>query len=285
MPRRSIRLLAVALLVGGCAAPAPPGPPGTVERFSPTSQVRGLGLPFDAYTMSTAELYTVENAQDRLTLECMRRRKDHWKVIRRPTTLEDLRNRRRYGVVEMDIARQYGYHVPAGLLTPVEVEETYDKRDDSLSEKQKETAYGEGGCAREAVARTTPAKRPDLVLLQKLDQDSINDAQRAPSVAAAMRSWRDCVRQAGFDYGTPFAALSDPAWWSSDSEASSREIAVAVADVACKQRTGLVEAWHAAEVRIQQEAIRTHPEKFRELHAAVVDELSAAKAILAGDGR
>lgn len=278
MFRRSIRLLAVTLLAGGCAAPASPAP---AEMFPPTPEVQSLRLPFDAYDFSTAELYAIENAQDQLTRECMKQRKYDWKVIRRPTNLEDLRNRRRYGVIELDIARQYGYHVPAGLLTPVEVEETYDKRDSVLTDEQKETAYGEGGCARAAAARTTPKDRPDRTLLQKLDHASITDAQLVPGVAAAMRSWRDCMKQGGFAFETPFAAVSDPAWWTDDSaQASSREIETAVADVTCKQRTGLVAAWHAAEVEIQQKAIHEHPDMFRELRAAVEDELSAASAVL-----
>ena len=286
MLRRSISLLVVTLLVAGCAAQGSPKSSATVENFPPTELVQSLHLPFDAYTLSLAELYTLENAQDWLTRECMTARRYDWKVIERPTKLKDLRNRRRYGVVEMEIARQYGYHVPAGLITPLAVDQTSDRRDDSLTEQQKETAYGEGGCAREAVTRLRPKADPDLGLLQRLDRGSLADSQKDSQVAAAMRSWQACVRRLGFDYRDPFAAMSDARWWADASApASSQEIAVAVADVGCKEQTGLVTAWHAAEARVQAEAIRTHPDEFQELRAAVTAEVTAAEAVLAQQDR
>jgi len=98
----------------------------------------------------------------------------------------------------------------------------------------------------------------------------------------AMRSWRGCMGQLGFTYQSPLATMSDPAWWANDStEASSREIAVAVADVTCKDRTGLVSMWHSAEVQIQTESIKKYPDTFRELRATVEAELTAAKTVLA----
>jgi len=286
MLRRSLRLLAATLLLAGCAAPGSPKSSGTVENFPPTAEVQSLHLPFDAYTLSLAEMYTVANAQDWLTRDCMVTRHYDWKIIDRPTNLKDLRNRRRYGVIEPDIAQRYGYHVPAGLLTPLAVDQTSDRRDNSLNETQKEVAYGDGGCARAAVAQLRLPESPDLALLGRLDHESLDHAQTDSGVAPAMRSWRDCIRQMGFEYQSPFAAMSDPAWWADDTApASSREIAVAVADVSCKERTGLVAAWYAAEVRIQEAAIKKYPAKFDQLRAAVLNEVAGANAVLAQKDR
>src|SRR4051794_7492976 len=123
MPRQ-VSLLALAFLAtglaagcGGAKAAAP-----TVDEFAPTAQVQGLPLPFDAFSPSLAARYTIENARDRLTRDCMTAKGQDWKVIQRPMGLKDLRNRRRYGVIEMKIAERYGYHVPEGLLTPADVE-------------------------------------------------------------------------------------------------------------------------------------------------------------------
>jgi hypothetical protein len=134
----------------------------------------------------------------------------------------------------------------------------------------------------EAVARLQPDKGPDLGPLQDLSRTSLEGAQREPRVAEAMRSWRDCVREMGFDYRNPFAAVSDSRWWvDGSSGATSEEIAVAVADVRCKERTDLVEIWHATEIRIQEEAIQRHSDYFRRLRAAVEEEeLTTAKIVI-----
>jgi hypothetical protein len=179
------------------------------------------------------------------------------------------------------IAQRYGYHVPEGLLTPLEVDRTYDARENSLGAEQKTAAYVVGGCAREAAVRLRPDRHPDLALLGRLDNGSLTGSMHDPAVAPALRAWRDCVGRAGFEYADPFAAMADPGWWAQD-EASDREIAVAVADVGCKERTGLVSTWHAADVRMQDEQIRKHPGEFREMRAAVEEENAAARTVMAG---
>ncbi|MEN3608231.1 hypothetical protein AAH979_01660 [Plantactinospora sp. ZYX-F-223] len=293
---RSGRILVVALLVAGCAAPESPRSSRDVEPFPPTAEVENLRLPFDAYTLSLAGLYIMANAQDVLTQECMAARGHDWEIIERPTDLKDLRNRRRYGVIEMSIAERFGFHVPAGLLTPLDVEQRYDRRDNALSESQQSAVFGADGCGREAATRLRPEKSADLDLLRKLDRASLDESQREQRVVVAMDAWRDCVRNLGFDYQDPFAAMSDPRWWADDaaaasseeatasseeSTASSEERAVAVAVVRCEEQTDLVEVWHAAEVKIQEEEIRRHPDYFQDLRAATEAELAAAEAVLA----
>jgi hypothetical protein len=65
MVRRSMWVLMFALLLPGCAAPAGPRSSPDAELFPPTEQVEALRLPFDAYTLSLAGLYTVANARGR----------------------------------------------------------------------------------------------------------------------------------------------------------------------------------------------------------------------------
>lgn len=281
MPRRT-SLLALVLLIAGCGGPARSAAPDQVDAFPPTEQVRALRLPFDAYSPSLSALYAVSNAQDRLILECMKAAGQEWKVIQRPTNLEDLRNRRRYGVIEMKIADEYGYHVPTGLLTPADVEHKYDAREASLSESQKALAYAKDGCGSEAVRQLRPEAEGDQALLIKLDHESLAGSQRDPVVAAALRSWRECVRQQGFTYQDPFAAISDEQWWADDTAGPSpTEIAVAVADVRCKEQAGLIDAWQAAEVRLQEDMIAKNPDYFHKLSASLEHDLTAAQAVLA----
>ncbi len=279
---RSTPLLAIALLVAGCTASASSDPARNVADFAPTGQVEALRLPFDAYAFSLSEMYAISNAEDLLTQQCMRAKGHDWQVIKRPTDLKDLRNRRRYGVIEIRIAQQFGYHVPEGLLTPAEVEQQYDRRDSGMSETQREAALGEGGCGHEAVKQLRPAEAADPERLQQLGRESLVNSQDEPRVTAAMDSWRNCMRETGFTYQDPFAAMSDSKWWADDSAGPSRdEISVAVADVRCKERTSLIDVWHATEVKIQEELITRYPDYFQQLGASMRHELTAAHAVLA----
>ncbi|WP_432906295.1 hypothetical protein ACQP1S_12175 [Micromonospora matsumotoense] len=284
MTFRTARILVAALVLAGCATPAP-RPQERAEPFPPTEQVEDLRLPFDAYTLSLSGLYTVANAQDLLTRECMAARGEAWEIIERPTDLADLRNRRRYGVIEPGIAEHFGYHVPVGLLTPRDVEQRYDARDSGLSETQKTALSGAGGCTAEAVIRLRPARKPDRKvdqgLVERLSQRSLADARGRPEVAQALGDWRDCLRELGFSYPDPFAAMADTAWWPTETAPpSAPERAVAVADVRCKERTGLVARWYAAETALQQAEIRRRPAYFQALGLGLAGELAAAKAVL-----
>ncbi|MGC7103059.1 hypothetical protein ACPZ19_51085 [Amycolatopsis lurida] len=277
---RTTLFLIIALSLVGCGSPASPNSSDEPDPFAPTAQVERLQLPFDAYSFSLAEMYMISNAEDLLMRTCMAEKGYDWEIINRPIGLKDLRNRRRYGVIEPKIA-QFGYHVPVGLLTPASVEFAYDRRDNSLSEDVKQAAFAPDGCGREAADWFRSDNDADLDLLTQKDRASLQDSQRDPRVAEAMRSWRECMHRKGLEYQDPLGAASDPKWWTDDSsEPSSQEIAVATADVDCKDQAGLVDAWHAAEVRIQEEEINRNPDYFRALRTEMNNELDTANSVL-----
>lgn len=110
------------LLVTACAA-SPEATRGTVLAAAPapTQEVRNLLLPYDRYQLSVNEIYLIETAKDYLTRDCMRTRGHDWQVIGDRKEYTDLRNRRRYGVIEMPVARDMGYKTNARLLGSTEV--------------------------------------------------------------------------------------------------------------------------------------------------------------------
>lgn len=278
---RATPLLIIALLLAACGAPASQSPANSTDEFAPTEQARTLGLPFDAYSFSDAQMYLISNAEDVIIRDCMSHQGYHWKVIQRPTDIADLRNRRRYGVIEIKIAR-FGYHVPTGLLTPANVEQEYDARDATLSDKEKNLAYGPEGCGPKAAAQLQQTDNsPQNQLLQR-SRTSLYDSEKDPGVSHALKTWRDCMHQTGLEYQDPLAAMADPKWWADDTAGpSNKEIAVAVADVTCKDASHLVDAWHAAEVRFQDKAIKQDPNFFQRLRAELTTSLDAANAVLA----
>lgn len=274
---RAMLLFVVAVALAGCAS-ATTTTDGT-DPFPPTTQVESLTLPFDAYTLSLANIYTILNAEDVLMHKCMKAHGYDFDVIDRPTGLKDLRNRRRYGVIEPVIA-QFGYHVPAGLLTPVDVDLASNARDTSLNEGAKATLFGPQGCGAKAADQIGPGDDADLNRLEQMNSASLQDSEKGPGVTELMISWRNCMHRKGLEYSNPLAAMSDPKWWSANDPApSSQEITVATADVDCKGQTGLIDAWHAAEVRIQQDEINQDPAYFRMIRAELNKQLDNAKTV------
>ncbi|MEV6846955.1 hypothetical protein [Actinoplanes sp. NPDC051411] len=281
MSRRIAFLALVTLLAGGCVPAARPIPAPT-PAFPPSEQVKALALPLDAYSPSLAELYTSANARDRLTRDCLKAAGLDWKVIARPTSVGDYRNRRRYGVIERPVARDFGYHVPVGLLTPAIVDELNNARDNSLSPRQRDAAYGPDGCAAQAARQLPADPGPAAAQLARIDHASLTDSQRAPRVAAAMASWRNCMARRGLHYGNPFAAVSDRRWWATESAGPSpAEKSVAVADVDCKEQSKLVDEWHAAEVGLQHDLIQRNAATLERVKAGLDSERARASAVLA----
>ena len=71
----------------------------------------------------------------------------------------------------------------------------------------------------------------------------------------AFADWADCMRSKGFDRTRP---VKDPKAHKLGAHQTSEEIAEAVADVACKQRTNLVGVWFTTESTYQKGMIQQH---------------------------
>jgi len=237
-------------------------------------------LPFDAYTLTDADIGELTTAQNLLTSRCMRERGLSWPI---GTSVPGDRspNRRRYGVVEMPVARAFGYHPP-----PVSTQRRSGDSDGAdstaLSRKQRTAAYGaggHGGCvahASSAVLRGVP--HADLSLLNRLDGRIWDASQHDPTVHAAFARWSACMRRQGYAFTDPITVNDDRRWQSK--RASAAELATAVADVSCKQETTLVHTWHAAESSRQRQAVAHNATYFAGLKAAKQHLIANAHAII-----
>ncbi|MET9246195.1 hypothetical protein [Nonomuraea sp. NPDC003709] len=78
------------------------------------------------------------------------------------------------------------------------------------------------------------------------------------------------------------SSTPDPAW-AKPGHASSRELAVATADIGCKRATGLVAARSAADKGVQLDAIAAHRRDFDRFRRARDAELRAARQVV-GNG-
>ncbi|QUH01925.1 hypothetical protein HUO13_14910 [Saccharopolyspora erythraea] len=282
--RRPVLLLAALWLVAGCSTSTAESEAGDTIAPEPSHQARNIVLPFDSYELSLSDYYTISDAQDVLARECMRDRGLEYPVIDRPTDAEEVKNRRRYGVIEPLVADRLGYHVNEHMPDPYGIAKKEEVRQAGLAEKEAE-ALGdpEVGCS--ALAYKTLVREADsdvsTDLFNGLGEKIMAESQTEPEVARALREWSECMSSAGFDYSNPYEAAGDDRWWKEGGElASKEEVVAARADVRCKQRVGLVGIWFEAEKKLQQNAIREHPEYFAELAAAGQRHIAAAKAVL-----
>ncbi|MGI5349085.1 hypothetical protein ACQEU8_12950 [Streptomyces sp. CA-250714] len=295
----SVRLWGVALLLVattvGCSASSSDSPPQRQREGGPKysgpvplpgEEARKITVPFDAYNISPAEGMRIDTAEDSLVGECMRHRGMKWKAVPLPPERDiEPTNRRRYGVVEPDAARIFGFHDPENRPSVTRRSEKADAREKQLSPKEQRAAYGDksksgpGGClkkARNQVMKGAP--KINIPLFNTRIKQTFDASQRDPKVKRAFRSWSTCMKNAGFRYKDPLAAVTDKRW--ETAKPSHNEIRTAKADVRCKKKTNLATIWMATEKHIQTNAIRKHPKDFQALKKTKQVQLKAAHRIL-----
>ncbi|GHD98283.1 hypothetical protein [Streptomyces alanosinicus] len=133
--------LALLLVATGCAATSERHPKAVLAAApEPTKEVRDLLLPYDRYQLSVNDIYLIGSAQDLLTRDCMKKRGYDWEVIGDRKQYPDVRNRRRYGVIEPAVARELGYRANPRLLGSTDVTVREMDRQEALSPAAKKAA-------------------------------------------------------------------------------------------------------------------------------------------------
>jgi hypothetical protein len=191
-------------------------------------------------------------------------------------------NKRRYGITDRKTAETYGYHLASvvtgvsrnapngtdddrhglGDMTTAKIEVLYGKKSDGtkLAKQVNGRDVPTGGCAEAATRKLTDLGDPrGADLVANIKRDSFLRAQQDPAVRAAFNKWSSCMKAQGYNYSDPGKAGNDLD--TSTSNVTAREIAVAKADVDCKEKNDVVKAWVAFEVRYQDEEINKHAEE------------------------
>jgi len=246
-------------------------------------EVRTLHVPFDEYKLSRLDLQTIEYAEDLLTRDCMRELGMDWEMLPPPSSQDsDPLNRRRYGLIEPEIATRFGYHLSPPSPELMARESVWAHRD-RLPLAERRAAYGDdgqGGCraqARHHLRKDIPDL--DQSRLYDFSAEAFDASMEDPEAVDVFGRWGACMKAEGFRYSDPLAPPGDPAWVESR-RPSAPEIAVAEADVRCKQETGLVSAWSSVEERIQRDVLRSHREDFDGFRRAKDAELDAVHRTL-----
>ncbi|MER6913763.1 hypothetical protein ABT354_19005 [Streptomyces sp. NPDC000594] len=259
------------------ATPAPTFPTGPVD-------IATLVLPFDAYETTPAEGQLIQRAEDRLLGACMRDRGMRWTPLP-PLTRADTggSHDRRYGLAIPGDAARYGYRMPPATPARERLEAVYAGRT-TLPAEERRAAYGPdgatGGCWKKAHLRMERDVRTSRgELLARHSTQTFATARRHPDVLDANRRWSACMKREGHAYPDPDRPFDDPAWKKSP-RPTARELSVARDDVRCKQSTGFLATWVRVDRQVQNAAIRSDPDTFRDLAHTRTDRLAAARKIL-----
>ncbi|QYC45769.1 hypothetical protein Nocox_41130 [Nonomuraea coxensis DSM 45129] len=257
---------------------------GTETPARPEAATR-LVLPFDAYRTTPGQRATLGDAHNLLVRRCMRARG----VAVEPPAEDpaliaalDPGNSRRYGVVDTVAAGRHGYH----LARPPSPDTTAAWAA-ALPAATRDHLYGDGGrggCldrASRVLARGAP--KADWPWFSRQDALTLERSARTPGVVAAAGRWRACMSRSGHGYPSPEAAIGDRRWDLDERTVTEDEKRTAVADTRCKWSSGLVAAWHAADVELQRALVRDHAARFAALRADLAHRLRRASAVLAAD--
>ncbi|MEU6920707.1 hypothetical protein [Streptomyces sp. NPDC046631] len=292
---------AVAVVVlGGCTAgtsgetavpkPAGKGPTQSARPGGevPDGDVPPVRLPIDAYALSDEGIALVARAGAKLTQDCMRGFSLRYEPPEVPQDAAATENRR-YGISDASLAARYGYHLaphpdtaPAGRLTAAQsMVLSGEKENGERAHTYNGKKIPEHGCAGQAAYQTRARYRAEdaAAVASDIDTRSFQTSLTDEKVGAAVKDWSACMKEKGLTYGSPLESVADRAFTGAGT-ASDKERAVAVADVNCKARTGLVARWMSAEAAIQRDLIQKNRAVLGKLEDAQRQELGFARQVL-----
>ncbi|MFI1658131.1 hypothetical protein ACH4ZU_24935 [Streptomyces sp. NPDC020472] len=279
-------------------------PKATPER----GLAKGLSLPLETYMQTYQDTVALDQASRNLQEKCMA---DYGFSVELPlagTTPppndNDANMERRYGLTDRQAAARYGYGLPEALTRQVrqKMPELTDEQVQVLTghsrptmpnapgaaraagpapESYKGKKIHKGGCFGWAKGKLTQPTAEDLTFVSELNGNSFTESMRAPAVKQALAGWSQCMKAEGYAAATPFEA-AEIAPHAEGGPASKEEIAVATAEIDCKERTDLVAVWFAEESKIQKAQIAEHQDKLNGARTRNSDAVAAADAELAG---
>lgn len=247
--------------LSSCAAPrsAPPSPgappiaPAPRATQAHQQEDPGVSLPLDPYFLSTDENALTHRALTALVASCMRSAGLHAPEAR-PQPAPPPRYARRYGIVGAGTARTIGYHLPAdrpGTDAPLTAAQL-----EALSGTPDKKTSGPGGAPAEGCIVTAARQitgsdsyPADAEVVRRINVESFEQSLDSPEVRGAFARWSRCMKASGYSYASPL----EPSFRTT--EVSPDERRTALADVSCKNKTGLVRLWNSVESSYQRELI------------------------------
>jgi hypothetical protein len=256
---------------------------------SPGHKSYTFRLPLAVYSYSDADYQVIQSAEQVLARDCMKDFGLAYQPARNPAPAQT--EDRRYGLTDRESAERHGYRMPPQQETPTakltkdQIKVLYGSRSlgaDSTELKYRGKKVPAEGCLGAAVLgfRKPYEDKAGAEVASLISTASYENSQKVPEVREVFAKWSSCMKEEGYAYTSPMDALETPAFLRG--KVSDTEKKTAVADVSCKERTGLADVWFAAESSIQKDMIKANAEALRKLGELHERKLRAARKILAG---
>jgi hypothetical protein len=245
-----------------------------------------LVLPFDQYKWNPREQGLYEQARILLLKRCVQSRGTTFTMPERMDSeeLPDIYdNSRRYGLAHEAAAARFGYHIPADSDGGRQRREI-GKWSKEISAAEETAIYGAPGipgCYEQAdaeLAKGTPGADTDWLTARS--SESRDETAKNESVVNAKAGWRACMAGLGFTYADPDDALGDRRWDVESPTITETELRTALADVRCKDSSGLVRVWQEVETTWQRQVIDRNADRFPALAATKQTQLSNARQVI-----
>ncbi|GAA3501832.1 hypothetical protein GCM10019016_089390 [Streptomyces prasinosporus] len=285
-----VPVLLLAAAVTSCASSEPAGhgrttEPATAGKAAPLPRI---SLPLDPYQISDEDFSTVSRALGVLTDRCMERKGFDYDVpAPQDMATAPTGHERRYGITVPETAAKHGYHL-AG--TPIQEQprsprsKRYERALTGTGKPLGTPGSFDDGCTGEAHRELESGIDMEAVdLPQWYKRESFQRSLEHPRVKTAFASWSDCMSAAGHHYASPLDPPEDPEVMGR--KVTEHERAVAVADIECKQRTGLVRTWRDVEAALQRSTVTSRAAQLKKARAQAAKLVARSSRILAAEGR
>ncbi|MFE6462381.1 hypothetical protein ACFVP0_33665 [Streptomyces cinereoruber] len=242
-----------------------------IVRDSTYYEGREIHLPFDSYDLSRNQREEFRKAIYEVSNKCMKSYGLEWPEATHAGTI-GTDNSRRYGVINLLQAKEFGYGVPLPdgitIQEAQKIAESNVERTRNLPQEVRDVYTGEGGmdfngkaipdggCRGRAYAELgLPVSGIESTALDAMRNETWSRARTSSIVIDAVNKWRACMKEAGYNYKTPEDAVGAPSWQRNGAP-SKAEINAATTDISCKRKVMLVEKWHAVETESQREMLQ-----------------------------
>jgi hypothetical protein len=306
----TVVVVSALLLVTPALLPAGAQPPTTVaasvKAKAATPWPTGpsapeLSFPLDPYGFSTSQLDEQFYARAILIDTCMAKYgfpydavalRAHWIAYTRADLLDfgAEHNTRQFGLTDPGYARANGYRLPseiANLASPSAPLKTSQSPDylAALDGTGAAKVNGVGvlphGCAGQAAATLLADGMPaSPTIVDQIELAQQNYVKTNAAILAAGTRWSSCMATKGYHYDDYMNAGTDPA--AETLPPSSAEIAEAVADVGCKQQSGLTTTILSVVTAYENDQIAAHKAALDAFEAACTAFMTRIDAIVAG---
>ncbi|MFE5813207.1 hypothetical protein ACFQ6S_07370 [Streptomyces sp. NPDC056479] len=282
------------------------------EKIPTSGLTKDLSLPLEAYMASYEDQVTLEQAASDLQQSCMKDYGINLTLPRAganpPPSDNDANIERRYGLTDRAEAEKYGYELPPPLqehteqtmrdLSGVEVEVLTGHTKPELPKAPEGVKAGAafaspgqgmkparaeyngkklktGGCIGWSKGQLG-VQEADPVAVAQLAGDSLVQSMKDDKVIKAIAAWSSCMD------GNGHAGLADPykamdQGVTNDGKPSQESIALAVADIDCKDQTDLVKIWFGVETAIQNKQIADNKSQLTGIKEQHGKEIAAAR--------